>query len=150
MVVAFIFNDALSQENNGKYDSLAISFLRKKEFGEGIGIKRDSLNGKVMIGKNYYCYESFRLKVDDTLSISVINIGAYDSDGKKYIAIIDKKKDKKVVSFLGEKKLEDDLEWLAHYFKNNGKKLKEEYKIEITDLLLRSKRGQIETLKYIH
>lgn len=150
VLFTLIFNDSLSQENIKWCDSLAISFLRGKEFGGNIGIKRDTINGKIRLGKNYYCYESFRLKVDDTSSIFVVNLGAYDSGGDKYIAIIEKNKNIKIPFFLGEKKLEDDLEWLGYYFKSKGNKLKREYKIEIVDLFLRSKRGQIETPKYIH
>jgi hypothetical protein len=79
-----------------------------------------------------------------------MNFGTYDSEGKNYIMVVDKLANKKFFFFLGENAFEEDLNKLSTYFKSKDKELKEKYKLEICDLFLRSRRGQIETPKYIH
>ncbi len=149
-LLSFCLATASAQEMNKWSDSIAVSFLNKQGFGESIGVKKDTINGKVKVGRDYYCYMSFRLQLHDSSTVFLMNFGAYDSEGKNYIMVVDKLANKKFFFFLGENSFEEDLNKLSTYFKSKGKELKEKYKLEICDLFLRSRRGQIETPKYIH
>jgi hypothetical protein len=129
---------------------LALSFLHKNFPQDFIGFRNDTMNGKVRTGRNFYSYESFYLRINDALSISLINFGLYDSEGGNYIVIIDKRKDDTAYLFLGRDSLEDDLAQLNKYFMQNKIVLKKRYKLEILDLFLRCEKGQIKTPVYIH
>jgi hypothetical protein len=132
-------------------DSVVISFLNNRPIlGGDIGFKTDTINGIVKRGTNFYCYESFNLKTTDTTKIILFNFGAYESEGKNYIIVVDSLPSRDLFFFLGENELGDDLTKIASYFKKNGRILKEKYQIEILDLFLRCKLGEEETPKYIY
>ncbi|MBN9386217.1 MAG: hypothetical protein J0H74_35995 [Chitinophagaceae bacterium] len=145
------FSDlAKSQEISKSCDSLALSFLHENYPQDNIGFRTDTTNGKVRTGRNFYSYESFHLRINDILSIFLINFGLYDSEGGNYVVIIDKEKSDKTYLFLGKNSLEDDLAQLNKYFMSKKSILKNRYKLEILDLFLRCKKGQIKTPVYIH
>jgi len=139
-----------SQENSKSCDSLALSFLHENYPKDFIGFRNDTINGKVRTGRNFYSYESFRLCINDERSIFLINFGLYDSEGGNYVVIIDKDKSDKTYLFLGKGSLEDDLTQLNKYFISKTSILKNRYKLEMLDLFLRCKKGQIKTPVYIH
>ena len=139
-----------AQEKKGFYDSVAISFLKQIYPHYNIGFRNDTSNGTIKRVHNFYAYPSFHLTTNDSLSIEVVNLGTYFSEERGFILIIDSNKNGKVYMCLGEKSLEDDLAQLTNYFESKKKILKIEYKLEILDLFLRCKNGQIKTPVYIH
>lgn len=146
-----LLNEGLSQEFEKWSDSTSLSYLKMHYINADIGVKKVVANGKVNYAKNYYCYMSFRLNLKDSLSVFIINFGIYiDDERSNYIMIVDQVKNKKSCIILGDDKFENDLNKLTNYFSCKGNLLKEKYKIEMCDLLLRAKRGQITTPLYIH
>jgi hypothetical protein len=153
LLLFFIISNSIAlkaQERDGIYDSLAISFLREVYPHENIGFRSDTMKGIKKTVRNFYAYRSFHLTIKDSLTIEMVNLGAYLSEGGWYIAIIDSSKERKTYLYLGKKNLEDDLERLRRYFESKRGILKKEYKLEILDLFLRCENGQIETPVYIH
>lgn len=124
-ILSFCLATASPQEMNKWSDSIAVSFLNKQGFGESIGVKKATVNEKVKVGRDYYCYMSFRLQLHDSSTIFLMNFGAYDSEGKKYIMVIDKILNKRFFFFIGENGFEEDLNKLSAYFKSKGRELKE-------------------------
>ncbi len=140
-----------SQKQNAVFDTIALNFLNQNNhFGDSIGVIKYQKDGKELSGKNYYCYKSFSYKTNDSVRIDVINFGRYDSEGRCYMAIIVKNGTQEKISFFGKETYLNDLNNLNNVFIKNDKNINEKYKIEITDLLLRCRRGQLETPKYIH
>ncbi len=145
-----IFSKAVSQETKKWEDSLVISFLQNTVFGDKIEKIKDTINGKIVESKNYYCYKSFSLKINAMTKIYLINFGTFITERPIYTAIIDESNNEKNVFIVGEKKFEEDLEQLNNFFKNKEPILKEEYEIEIVDLFLRCRQGQRKTPAYLH
>lgn len=100
---------------------------------------------------SFYCYDAFRARIDDTLSIRVVNFGNLDNDDRiNLILIVDSTSRKKSCFYLGRASTSDDLQRIQDYFTAKGALLIDLFKLEILDLLVRCKLGYIRTDTYIH
>ena len=107
------------------------------------------VKGKTVQLTNYYKYYSFKKKIGDTDSVTVINFGSYASHTKSFMLLTYKSQARKEDFFFGGSSYNEELLSLNDFFKSLGGKLTEEPKIIITDLFLRCRRGQAQTPIYV-
>src|SRR4051794_12004660 len=100
LVISSIYTRGICQSNAKWEDSLAISFLQKHEIQSKIGTIRDTVNGKLVIARNYYTYKSFSLKTSPVSIMYVINFGSFTTETDIYMAIVHESNGKRKVFIL--------------------------------------------------
>lgn len=132
-------------------DSVILRLLTKYYPGDSISKKHIVINGEIKDIKKYYGYLSFRLPINKSGEIRIINFGTYSEHNPNFMLVLKCFGDKKEESFvLGKNNLEEDLKLLDNLFSSFLQAVDEKYKLEILNLFLQCKQGILQTHCFIY